>query len=273
MARPNTETTSWIEHWIENVDAALAHGRCDLARAKAALIRLFDELRSERGRTRKGSKLIAAAADKWRRAEGLNPAFEDLFADAAEQLPETFNDLRATTLQNATPEQMSSRARTLSVVPAGSEETTIIAASAMQRAINFSVDCLVAKLFADALDLSFDVGGLIEPEDAGVIVAYAAYCFVAELIFRKTAGKKITGTIVVDFAGLGRASIAQIVVRTLSRTVLWPINWLSFIGASRPVGLHDGLSGTRVVANVQPGDSLETTPFSPWRSTPGGWVA
>lgn len=70
-----------------------------------------------------------------------------------------------------------------------------------------------------------------------------AYYFVGEHYFGRTVGKWITGTRLVQADG-SRPTARQILGRTLLRFV--PFEAFTFFAAN-PVGMHDGMSGTRVI--------------------------
>jgi uncharacterized RDD family membrane protein YckC len=68
------------------------------------------------------------------------------------------------------------------------------------------------------------------------------YYLVAEFFFQRTLGKVLSKTKVVTKAGL-KPGFLQILGRTLSRSI--PFEYLSYLRS--PTGIHDILSGTRVV--------------------------
>ena len=70
------------------------------------------------------------------------------------------------------------------------------------------------------------------------------YYVVLETFFQRTLAKLITGTLVVNEAGL-RPSLMQVVGRSLARFI--PFEAFTFLGSERPVGVHDKWSGTRVI--------------------------
>jgi uncharacterized RDD family membrane protein YckC len=70
------------------------------------------------------------------------------------------------------------------------------------------------------------------------------YFVATEALLQRTLAKFLTGTIVVT-AGGERPSFGQIVARSFVRFI--PFEAFSFFG-THPVGLHDSLSGTRVVS-------------------------
>ena len=74
----------------------------------------------------------------------------------------------------------------------------------------------------------------------GTLVMFAYYA-ASEATFGRSMGKLVTGTRVVDVDG-GPPSFGQILKRTALRFV--PFEAFSFFG---PNGLHDRLSGTRVI--------------------------
>lgn len=72
--------------------------------------------------------------------------------------------------------------------------------------------------------------------------AFWIYYLVAEFFFQRTLGKVLSKTKVVTKAGL-KPGFLQILGRTLSRSI--PFEYLSYLRS--PTGIHDILSGTRVV--------------------------
>lgn len=76
-----------------------------------------------------------------------------------------------------------------------------------------------------------------------VIVSFTYYLFF-ELFFGKTPGKFLTKTKVVDNNG-NKPSIKKLLIRTLLRLLFMATGIFSFLFGT--YGLHDGLSGTRVV--------------------------
>jgi uncharacterized RDD family membrane protein YckC len=68
------------------------------------------------------------------------------------------------------------------------------------------------------------------------------YYLVAEFFFQLTLGKMLTKTKVVTKAG-HKPGFLQILGRTLSRSI--PFEYLSYLRS--PTGIHDMLSGTRVI--------------------------
>ncbi len=74
---------------------------------------------------------------------------------------------------------------------------------------------------------------------------YISYYFIQEVLFGKTVGKFITGTRVVNSTG-GRTTKTSILLRSACRLI--PFEFLSYVvTGNEPVGLHDWLSGTRVI--------------------------
>jgi uncharacterized RDD family membrane protein YckC len=77
----------------------------------------------------------------------------------------------------------------------------------------------------------------------GVVVVMSYFIFL-EVLFQRTLGKLLTGTIVIAADG-GPPTLGQIVGRNFARLI--PFDAFSFLGCNNPVGWHDSLSGTRVV--------------------------
>ena len=75
-----------------------------------------------------------------------------------------------------------------------------------------------------------------------VLPTFWGYYILAEFLFQRTIGKLLTRTKVVTTTG-DKPTLKQIVGRTLSRSI--PFEYLSYLGS--PSGIHDTLSGTRVV--------------------------
>ena len=78
----------------------------------------------------------------------------------------------------------------------------------------------------------------------GVVPIFWGYYILTEHFFGKTLGKILTGTRVVNKLG-NRPTFGQIVGRTLARSI--PFEYFSYLAT--PEGLHDQISGTRVVKN------------------------
>jgi uncharacterized RDD family membrane protein YckC len=76
------------------------------------------------------------------------------------------------------------------------------------------------------------------------LVISLLYFVTTEALLQRTLAKFLTGTMVVTASG-ARPSLGQIVGRSLIRFI--PFEAFTFLG-THPVGLHDSLSGTRVVS-------------------------
>ncbi|WP_437677208.1 RDD family protein [Sorangium sp. So ce131] len=121
-------------------------------------------------------------------------------------------------------------------------------ASAGRRFANLLLDYVGILLFTFLVGMLF---GLIGQEDLidqtndtlfGILMMLLYYVG-AESLFGVTFGKLITGTRVVMEDG-SRAGVGRIIVRTLCRFI--PFEAFTFLQRSG-VGLHDGLSKTRVI--------------------------
>ncbi|WP_437859494.1 RDD family protein [Sorangium sp. So ce363] len=123
-------------------------------------------------------------------------------------------------------------------------------ASGGRRFVNLIVD------YAGMLLFTFIVGGifgLIAGTEAleqindtllSLVMMFAYYVSM-EAIFGATLGKLVTGTRVVMEDG-SRAGVGRIAIRTLCRFI--PFEAFTFLKrGDAPVGLHDGLSKTRVI--------------------------
>ncbi len=101
------------------------------------------------------------------------------------------------------------------------------------------------------------------------------FYLVFESLFRRTPGKWIFGTRVVDRSG-NPPSFEQIVKRSLARLI--PMEPLSLFG-SRPLGWHDSLSETRVVrtrgaGTMSPEESFAPPPLSAEEANrPANWAS
>jgi uncharacterized RDD family membrane protein YckC len=135
-------------------------------------------------------------------------------------------------------------------------------ASQMKRFLNLIIDSVVlqglgfvagAALGAlMAVSMVADHGSVTKDDEfqlqivgaiAGLVINLLYYFFM-ELLFQRTLGKLVTGTMVISNDG-GRPSMGQILGRSFARFI--PFEWFSFFGGDPPRGWHDSLSGTRVV--------------------------
>ena len=76
-------------------------------------------------------------------------------------------------------------------------------------------------------------------------VSLFLYCFLFELLACMTQEKSVTGTRVVVMEGQ-ESAIGKILLRTLIRVLLLPVEWLLFL-RSKPIGWHDSESKTEVI--------------------------
>lgn len=121
------------------------------------------------------------------------------------------------------------------------EIALIRAAEWWRRIIGLLIDMIPIMVVSIILSDS-KLGGLNREEY--FVILYSSYCFIFELLFYRTLGKVVTGTIVIEIESLDKPSIGQVLIRTISRLI--PFEGFSFID-SRPRGWHDSLSGTAVV--------------------------
>ncbi len=99
---------------------------------------------------------------------------------------------------------------------------------------------------------------------------YFAYYLLCESLWQKTLGKVITKTKVVDREGK-KPSFLKILGRTLARHI--PLEQLSFLFSSYPVGWHDSLSKTLVVpkdASPEKVSQMNLAEIKKLKSTNGG---
>ncbi|WP_437897300.1 RDD family protein [Sorangium sp. So ce124] len=124
-------------------------------------------------------------------------------------------------------------------------------ASGGRRLVNLIVDYMGLMLFTFLVGVIFGLLGGAEVFERtndtllGLVIMFAYYVSM-EAIFGATLGKLVTGTRVVMEDG-SRAGLGRIALRTLCRFI--PFEAFTFLtrrGAA-PVGLHDGLSKTRVI--------------------------
>jgi len=127
-------------------------------------------------------------------------------------------------------------------------------ASQNKRFSNLALDCVFYFAFAFLVGIVSALVGLgqviqdMNSNLLGLLILFFYY-FPQELLWGRTLGKRITGTIVVNEDGTplkpGRA-----LLRTLCRFI--PFDPLSFFGGQgKPVGWHDKLSKTRVIPFVK----------------------
>jgi uncharacterized RDD family membrane protein YckC len=149
------------------------------------------------------------------------------------------------------------------------ESQSLCVAEAWKRFVNLIVDfnlaifctaslvwlaaCIGPRSCAECLpDFASVLRRVSSPELADItfglvqLVGLTLYYAIQEAAFGRTIGKLLTRTIVVS-AGGGRATFAQVLVRTFSRLIPFEPFSYFFVGGNYPVGWHDNLSGTRVV--------------------------
>jgi len=116
------------------------------------------------------------------------------------------------------------------------------------RAGNFIIDILVLAVI---IVLAANLISLVYPPivesnspsfDLLASTMFFLYYFLLELFTGKTIGKMLTKTVVVDKKG-NKPKILNLIARSLVRLI--PIESFSFIFG--PTGLHDLISGTRVI--------------------------
>lgn len=143
------------------------------------------------------------------------------------------------------------------------EITRDVVASGNQRFLNFIIDSIITTFLQIGLSQGSNwlyeaygnEGFLIGPPilentkytmfGIGIIIVYYG---LFESLSMRTAGKYITGTIVVNRDGT-RPGNGRIFLRTLCRLI--PLEFISFIGIRPIIGWHDGLSKTIVVDVAQ----------------------
>jgi uncharacterized RDD family membrane protein YckC len=122
-------------------------------------------------------------------------------------------------------------------------------ANKITRLINFIVDkigfLLILKVYSILLirfsNINFASEQVSYPIGYSVIVLYFLYHFLFEYLFRKTPGKFITHTIVVNKQG-GRPAIRVLLLRNFIR--IFPFEFMTYISGS---GWHDAVSETTVL--------------------------
>lgn len=132
----------------------------------------------------------------------------------------------------------------------------LVPASQNRRFINFLVDRAMGFVIVPAtgfcLGLAMALLGLgdwlmnIHPAADFLLSTFIllGFYFAQEVLFRRTIGKLLTGTIVVNLDG-GRPTAGQILGRTLARAI--PFEPFSALTGKFPNPWHDRLSKTRVV--------------------------
>jgi uncharacterized RDD family membrane protein YckC len=75
-----------------------------------------------------------------------------------------------------------------------------------------------------------------------ILPIFWGYYILTEFLFQQTLGKVLTKTMVVTIDG-NKPSIGQFIGRTLSRSI--PFEYFSYLATAS--GLHDQISGTRVI--------------------------
>ena len=92
------------------------------------------------------------------------------------------------------------------------------------------------------LDINLELSGIAR------LMAWLVFLFVyylmCEGLWHRTIGKMIAGTRVIDESGR-TPGLANIIKRTLVRFI--PLEFITYMGNTRPVGWHDRWSNTRVV--------------------------
>jgi len=118
------------------------------------------------------------------------------------------------------------------------------------RAGNFIIDSIIVIIIIVlvALSISLFYPGISDGNSPAfellASITYFSYYFFWEHFFSKTPGKMLTQTFVVDRNG-NKPGVLNLLARTLVRLI--PIEGISFLFGH--LGLHDLVSGTRVVKN------------------------
>lgn len=141
--------------------------------------------------------------------------------------------------------------------------TELKIASQTKRSLNFVIDDIIVQallsgsgyairaIYATSkiaengtVESQSDGGSRLAVFVAGLMVSLA-YFVIMEALFQRTLAKFVTGTRVVTASG-ARPTWRQIVGRSLARYI--PFEAFSFLSGKQPVGWHDSISGTRVIA-------------------------
>ncbi|MGE0757039.1 MAG: RDD family protein [Pirellulaceae bacterium] len=150
---------------------------------------------------------------------------------------------------------------TVAHVASGPMELKI--ASQGKRFLNLVIDNIIIQVLSSVAGFALGVmyataqiaenGSVESGSDGGLrlagfvvgLLVSLAYFVITEALFQRTLAKFVTGTVVVTASG-ARPSFGQIVGRSLARFI--PFEPFSFLGGKQPVGWHDSMSGTRVIA-------------------------
>lgn len=118
-----------------------------------------------------------------------------------------------------------------------------------KRLLNFILDCIGLSIFIFILVSILDFGHLSLINDnyqAFLIIILIIYYLFFEFVLQRTPGKFITKTKVVKKDGT-KPSFLSIIYRTFSRFI--PFDAFSFLFRNNPIGWHDNISDTIVVAS------------------------
>ncbi len=96
------------------------------------------------------------------------------------------------------------------------------------------------------------------------------YYLVFESIWQRTPGKWVTGTKVVMWDG-SKPDFPHVLGRSFARLI--PLDWVSFLFNSHPIGWHDYVSGTMVVSKDYTADDVRQIDATKQKSSVGAIVA
>lgn len=110
----------------------------------------------------------------------------------------------------------------------------------------YKIDFEQSAIIFTKLNFHFETKIIKIDVDFYSYIIYFLYYILSEIIFKTTAGKIITRTVVIRQNGQ-KLRIQDALVRSLLRLV--PFEQLSFF-SNHPVGLHDTISNTRVINKI-----------------------
>lgn len=146
--------------------------------------------------------------------------------------------------------------------------------SGLRRFANLMLDRFFAYLLMGILGVTISLMSGAEELPAGVAVliffgSAFFYYVVCESLWQRTLGKAITGTKVVDRNG-NKPKFWTICGRTLARCI--PFEKFSFLIGSNPIGWHDRISKTLVVASSFTPEDVQKIDYAEAKKSKSGMI-